>query len=218
MSSPSFSSPSSPSLSSFSSFSVTGADLATERLVLRPWSPGELAAVVDGRRLADWAEDFPAEGDRVIAGFLTEHPEGLTAYGHRLVAERATGRVIGSIGLFWPPSDGALEVGYGIVVSRRGRGYASEATRALVEFALTAPGVDAVYANVELSNPASVRVLEKAGLRRLSEDAASDTEPATASGTDPAEASGTDQATASDTAPAAATARFRAVAADFTQR
>lgn len=167
-------SPSSSSSSSFSSspaWTVTGADLTTERLVLRPWTPQELAAVLDGTRPADWAPDFPADGDRVIAGFLTEHPEGLTVYGHRLVTERDGGWVVGSIGLFWPPSDGALEVGYGIVASRRGRGYASEATRALVEFALTAPGVDAVHATAEAANPASVRVLEKAGLRRLSSGA-----------------------------------------------
>ncbi|MFD0418617.1 GNAT family N-acetyltransferase [Streptomyces sp. NPDC127108] len=167
MSSPT--SPTPPSSPDHSSDPATG--LTTDRLVLRPWTPDELAAVVGDSRRADWAPDFPAEGDRVIAGFLTEHPEGLSPYGHRLVAERDSGLVVGSIGLFWPPSDGAIEIGYGIVGSRRGRGYASEATRALAGFALTAPGVDAVYANVELSNPASVRVLEKAGLRRLSSDA-----------------------------------------------
>ncbi|MGW0551421.1 GNAT family N-acetyltransferase [Streptomyces altiplanensis] len=154
-----------------SSFSLTGTDLITDRLVLRPWSPDELAAVLSDTRLPHWAEDFPAEGDRVIAGFLAEHPEGLNAYGHRKVVERAGDLVVGSIGLFWPPSDGSVEVGYGIVESRRGRGYASEATRALVEYALTAaPGVHTVQAGVELSNPASVRVLEKAGLERWSDD------------------------------------------------
>ncbi|MFK4600518.1 GNAT family N-acetyltransferase [Streptomyces pristinaespiralis] len=153
-----------------SSFSLTGTDLTTDRLVLRPWSTDELAAVLSGARLTHWAEDFPAEGDRVIAGFLTEHPDGLTDYGHRQIIERASGVVVGSIGLFWPPSNGSIEVGYGIVASRRGRGYAPEATRAIIEFALTAPGVNAVCADVELSNPASVRVLEKAGLHRWSED------------------------------------------------
>ncbi|MFF3735131.1 GNAT family N-acetyltransferase [Streptomyces sp. NPDC002476] len=153
-----------------SSFSLTGTDLTTDRLVLRPWSTDELAAVLSDARLTHWAEDFPAEGDRVIAGFLTEHPDGLTEYGHRKIIERASGLVVGSIGLFWPPSSGTIEVGYGVVASRRGRGYASEATRAIVEFALTAPDVHTVCADVELSNPASVRVLEKSGLHRWSED------------------------------------------------
>ncbi|GAA2354688.1 GNAT family N-acetyltransferase [Nonomuraea africana] len=153
-------------MSSF--LSPTAADLSTDRLILRTWSSGEVEAVLNGARPAHWAEDFPAEGDHVIAGLFGEHPGWLGEYGHRQIIERAGGLVVGSIGLFWPPADGTLEIGYGIVASRRGRGYASEATRALTEFAFTAPGVHTVYANVELSNPSSVRVLEKAGFERWS--------------------------------------------------
>ncbi|WP_436770583.1 GNAT family N-acetyltransferase [Yinghuangia sp. YIM S09857] len=141
------------------------ADLVTERLVLRSWTVGEATAVLDGTRSPQWADDFPAEGDCVIAGLLDRCPDWLGAHGHRLVVERDSGLVVGSIGLFWPPTDGVLEIGYGIVASRRGRGYAPEATRALTEFALAAPEVHTVSADVELSNPASARVLEKAGFR-----------------------------------------------------
>ena len=81
-----------------------------------------------------------------------------------------SGLAVGAIGLFWPPDDGVIEVGYGVVESRRGRGYATEATRAMTAFGLTAPGVDEVFADVELANAASVRVLEKAGLRRVRGD------------------------------------------------
>ncbi|MER6947082.1 GNAT family N-acetyltransferase [Nonomuraea sp. NPDC000554] len=160
-------------MSSF--FSVTDTDLTTDRLILRSWTPAEVSAVLDGARPAHWAEDFPAEGDQVIAGLFAEHPAWLGEYGHRQIIERDTGLVVGSIGLFWPPSDGTLEIGYGVVASRRGRGYAPEATRALTEFALTAPGVHTVHANVELSNPASVSVLEKAGFLRSRSDAEQNT-------------------------------------------
>ncbi|WP_223769134.1 GNAT family N-acetyltransferase [Streptomyces huiliensis] len=141
-------------------------ELITDRLVLRPWTAAEAAAVLAGTPSADWADDFPAEGDRVIAGLLEQNPAWLGEHGHRLIVERVGGRVVGSIGLFWPPAEGTLELGYGIVASRRGRGYATEATRALADFALAAPGVRTVAAGAELSNPASVRVLEKAGFRR----------------------------------------------------
>ena len=146
-----------------SSTSSIRADLTTDRLVLRPWTAAEAAAVLDGTRSVDWAADFPADGDRVIAGLFEQFPAWFGTYGHRLVVERHGGQVVGSIGLFWPPNDGVLEIGYGIVPSRRGRGYASEATRALTTFAFTAPGVHTVIATVELSNPASARVLEKCG-------------------------------------------------------
>ncbi|UGQ11760.1 GNAT family N-acetyltransferase [Yinghuangia sp. ASG 101] len=156
-------------MSSFSS--ATPAQLTTDRLALRTWTAAEIAAVHHDTRSAHWADDFPAEGDRLVASLLDDHPAWLGAYGHRLIVERDSGLAVGSIGLFWPPDDGALEIGYGIVASRRGRGYASEATRALTEFALTAPGVHTVWATVELPNPASVRVLEKTGFRhRATED------------------------------------------------
>lgn len=119
--------------------------------------------VTEGGRLGDWAEDFPEEGDKVMAPLITAQPAWLGPFGHRLIVERESGLVVGSIGLFWPPTDGAVELGYGVVPSRRGCGYASEATRALVEHAYTAMEVKAVVAHVEPSNPASVRVLEKSG-------------------------------------------------------
>ncbi|WP_327281194.1 MULTISPECIES: GNAT family N-acetyltransferase [unclassified Streptomyces] len=142
-------------------------ELITERLVLRSWTAAEVAAVVsDGSRPADWAEDFPAEGDRVIAGLLDDNPAWYGPYGHRLIVERDSGLLVGSIGLFWPPTEGVLEIGYGVVASRRGRDYAAEATRALSALALTVPGVHTVAAAAESSNPASIRVLEKAGFER----------------------------------------------------
>lgn len=154
-------------MSSF--YSSTHSDLITDRLLLRPWSAEEVGAVLSDVRSAHWADDFPAEGDREIAGFISEHlDDALGEFGQRLVIERRTGLVVGSIGLFWPPRDGVLELGYGIVASRRGRGYATEATGAMVEFALSAPGVHTVSAGVELTNPASVRVLEKCGFQRWS--------------------------------------------------
>src|ERR1044072_3129329 len=62
-----------------------------------------------GPRAPPWAGASPAEGDRVIAGLFTEHPAWLGPYGHRQIIERTTGLVIGSIGVLWPPDQGALE-------------------------------------------------------------------------------------------------------------
>ncbi|TDC62720.1 N-acetyltransferase [Streptomyces hainanensis] len=142
--------------------------MITDRLRLRCWTAADVAAVLGGDRPAGWAEDFPADGDRVIAGLLEQHRDWLAARGHRLIVERDGGPVVGSIGLFLPPREGTVELGYGVVPSRRGRGYATEATRALAALALALPGVHTVVAGVELSNPASVRVLEKVGFVRLS--------------------------------------------------
>ncbi|MFI1170084.1 GNAT family N-acetyltransferase [Streptomyces melanogenes] len=148
------------------SSSSASAQLTTDRLVLRPWTTVEPTAVLDNTRSVLWADDFPAEGDRVVAGPFEQHPGWLGEHGHRLIIEGDSGLVVGSIGLFRPPSEGTVEIGYGLVPSRRDRGYATEATRALADFALTVPDVHTVVAGAELSNPASVRVLEKAGFHR----------------------------------------------------
>ncbi|MFC0033447.1 GNAT family N-acetyltransferase [Micromonospora chaiyaphumensis] len=139
-------------------------ELTTERLVLRPWPAEEAAAVVAGERRPHWAADFPADGERVIAGIIAGNPD--RPHGHRLIIERETGLTVGGIGMFLPPTDGAVEFGYGIVESRRCRGYVTEAVRALVADTRTLPGVTRVFATVDPANIASVRVLEKAGLRR----------------------------------------------------
>lgn len=149
------------------SFPTDPTDIGTPRLILRLWTRDDVTAVRTGARQQSWAADFPADGDREIVEALAVRPEWLDRFGHRVVSERSSGLVVGSIGLFWPPADGVLELGYGIVPSRRGRGYATEATQALAEYAFTAPHVHTVSASVDIANPASVRVLEKAGFARV---------------------------------------------------
>ena len=141
-------------------------DLPTPRLLLRPITAEHVAAVASGRRLPDWAPGYPSGGDRRIAELLERQgvpngPDGL--FGRRLVVERHTGQVVGGIGLKGPPKDGRVELGYGIVESRRGRGYATEAARAMAAMSFELPGVTAVVAGVDPTNRASVRVLEKTG-------------------------------------------------------
>lgn len=148
-------------------------ELTSNRLLLRLIRTEEAAAVLDGRRLPDWAPDFPSAGDREIAGLLsrTGLPTGPgRIYGHRLVVERESGLVVGGVGFFGPPADGRIEIGYGIVESRRRRGYATEAVTAMLACAFTQPEVQEVVATADLDNPASIRVLDRSGLTRRSEN------------------------------------------------
>ncbi|HEX5042114.1 MAG TPA: GNAT family N-acetyltransferase [Candidatus Polarisedimenticolaceae bacterium] len=59
-----------------------------------------------------------------------------------------------------------LDFGYILAREHWGRGYATEAARALVQWAWSAPGIRRVWATCDAENAASVRVLEKLGLRR----------------------------------------------------
>jgi RimJ/RimL family protein N-acetyltransferase len=141
----------------------------TERLLLRPgWAedaPALAAAIADEmivRNLATapWpyrlrdAEAFLAQPrDPVLPSFL--------------IFERTDGapKLVGSCGLGRRPS-GAVELGYWIARAHWGRGFATEAGRALVEIARTL-GLPSLDASHFLDNPASGRVLEKLGFKPL---------------------------------------------------
>jgi [ribosomal protein S5]-alanine N-acetyltransferase len=143
-------------------------DIVTARLSLRLITADEVSAVLLGQRRSDWAADFPTEGDQVIARLLARTglptDDETLRFGHRLVVERDTGTVVGGIGFFGPPQDGEVEIGYGIVPSRQRRGYATEAVQAMVADIFQLNDVQTVVANVDLDNPASIRVLEKSGM------------------------------------------------------
>ncbi|MFY9934389.1 MAG: GNAT family N-acetyltransferase [Streptosporangiaceae bacterium] len=144
-------------------------DIVTSRLVLRQVTDEDVTAVLSGQQQAGWAEDFPSDGDRVIARVLAKY--GMPAdeegrrFGHRLVVERESGLVVGGVGFFGPPQGGEVEIGYGIVPSRQRRGYATEVVRAMVADVIDLEGVQTVIATVDLDNVASIRVLEKSGMK-----------------------------------------------------
>jgi RimJ/RimL family protein N-acetyltransferase len=82
-----------------------------------------------------------------------------------LITERTDGepRIIGSCGLGRRPS-GAVELGYWIGRAHWGKGFATEASRALIEIARTLK-LSRLEASHFLDNPASGRVLEKLGFK-----------------------------------------------------
>lgn len=83
-----------------------------------------------------------------------------------LTVERTTRRVTGAIGFGGPPDgDGAVMIGYATYPGADHRGFASEATRALVDWALDQPGVRRVCASIPPDNVPARRVAEKVGMR-----------------------------------------------------
>jgi RimJ/RimL family protein N-acetyltransferase len=82
-----------------------------------------------------------------------------------LAVERDSRRVTGALGFGGPPdSEGAVMVGYSTYPGADGKGYASEATRALVDWALAQPGVTRVCASIPPENWPARRVAEKVGM------------------------------------------------------
>jgi len=66
-----------------------------------------------------------------------------------------------------PDESGTVELGYNVIPSYQGRGYAAEMAQALVSWALGQPTVRRVTAECLEDNAASIRVLEKSGFAQI---------------------------------------------------
>src|SRR5687768_16584537 len=101
---------------------------------------------------------------RATRGALAADP-GATEWGTRLFVAGDPPELVGWGGFKGPPRDGVVEVGYEIAESRRERGLATAATRAMLAEAFADERVTAVIAHTLPERNASNRVLEKAGFR-----------------------------------------------------
>lgn len=78
--------------------------------------------------------------------------------------------IIGDLGFKGAPDDkGAVEIGYGLLAEYRGKGYATEAVAALVDWGWKQNGIHKIKAETLVDNQESIRVLEKIGMRKVAE-------------------------------------------------
>jgi RimJ/RimL family protein N-acetyltransferase len=73
-------------------------------------------------------------------------------------------RVVGSVVFKGRPADGIAEVGYSIEDASRTQGFATEATRACVDWALDQDGIHTVQATTFPWHAASLSVIRKCGM------------------------------------------------------
>ncbi|MGQ0479467.1 MAG: GNAT family N-acetyltransferase [Pseudonocardia sp.] len=129
-------------------------------------APGARLALAGDGRLG-FAEGYPSvfvtELLRLVADHVVaaEEPHGL---GPWLIVRRSDDLVVGAMNCVSLTEDVAVSVGYEVAGSCRGRGYATEALRLLVEHLLARPGLSRVCAETTVDHLASRRVMEKAGL------------------------------------------------------
>lgn len=89
-------------------------------------------------------------------------------FGPYAVVTKQTQGVIGYCGLFYFPDVGGqpeVELGYRLARPAWGQGYATEAARAVRDFAFTTLSIKRLIALIDPSNQASIRVAEKIGMR-----------------------------------------------------
>ena len=85
------------------------------------------------------------------------------------VWEREGGELVGDCSLHYDTGFRDWELSYGFRRDRWGRGYATEAAQAVVGYGFDTMRVARIVADVDPTNPASMRVLEKCGFVRVRE-------------------------------------------------
>lgn len=150
--------------------------LFTERMELRPLPAPAAAALPEDRNEASrilgatLSADWPQPDLLGVLPRQAATSPGTERFGIWVMIERDSASVVGDIGFHGPP-DGtsSIEVGYCVTPDRRRRGYATEAARAIVDWALSQPGIRVVVAGCDRDNVPSIRTLERLGFRRTGE-------------------------------------------------
>lgn len=116
-----------------------------------------------GLHLAEGYNEFP-DSISYSLGRL-QRGETTLEWSLYLFIHRQEQRVIGLGGYKDAPNaGGGIEFGYEIAPGYRGRGYATEAARALIDHALASPRVRMIYAHTLPERSASTAVLRKCGM------------------------------------------------------
>lgn len=152
-----------------------GLPIETERLILRSWRDADYPAFAALNADAEVMEFFPATLSRresdALALRIRERIEA-EGLGFFAVEEKATGRFIGMVGPSVPPYGAELpcgpctEVGWRLSRAAWGKGYASEAAAASLDFAFDVLGRDEVVAFTAAQNERSQAVMRRIGMTR----------------------------------------------------
>jgi RimJ/RimL family protein N-acetyltransferase len=143
--------------------------ITTSRLVLRAFTAGDvepLHHILGGRDVLRYFPNTdPPSRDKVqrlISGHLRHWEE--RGYGWWAVEPRSKNELIGWSGLTFLPETEEVEVAYLLGQAFWGKGLATEAARACVQYGFENVGLESIVGIVHPENIASQRVIEKLGM------------------------------------------------------
>ncbi|MBB5956934.1 RimJ/RimL family protein N-acetyltransferase [Saccharothrix tamanrassetensis] len=144
----------------------------TERLLLRPFTPADHAALHSWQSRPDVVRylygepktpEETAESLAMKAAVTWPSKEGE----HLSLAVEREGEVIGEAVLKWLNEQHRQgEIGYILHPDHHGHGYATEASRAMLDLGFDHLDLHRIVASCDASNEASWRVMERLGMRR----------------------------------------------------
>ena len=146
-------------------------ELHTQRLLLRPFQPGDVAGALayrDDQEFARFLSHIPQPFTRPDAEAFVRLNMAVRWDNSPTFAVVLDGRVIGTVNLEVNPGTRAAMLGYAIGRAWWGRGIATEAARAAMAWAIEAFALARIWASTDVRHVRSQRVLEKLGMKRES--------------------------------------------------
>ena len=144
----------------------------TERLVIRPFEPGDCDFIIRLLNEPSFIENIADKGVRTreqAAAYLAEGPlRSYRDHGHGLylVALKDSGAPIGMCGLLLREQFAHPDLGYAFLPEYCGRGYALEAGAAVLEYGRKVLGMTEILAIVKPGNARSTALLGRLGFAR----------------------------------------------------
>lgn len=144
--------------------------LTTSRLLIKPFTPSDAAAVFAYRNdpeVAKYQSFHPANADETKAFILSEGRIFNTEDSWFQLGIFHQENVIGDIGIhFIGPMNSQCEIGYTLARNEQRKGYAQEAVTAVMDYLFGALKKHRITASLDPRNTASIRLLERVGFRR----------------------------------------------------
>ena len=129
----------------------------TKRLRIHIASQEEMERII-----AEEADEILQRAYQEMLQGCLDPPEQWKWYAIWMIEDKA-GACVGNLSFKGLNTDGSVEIGYGISEEFCGKGYATEAVDAVVDWAMGQPGIVRIEAETDPDNTASKRVLEKCG-------------------------------------------------------
>ncbi len=147
--------------------------LETERLLLRAPTPQDLPTYVaffsDAQASSFYGGPLDAQGAwRVLA--LDFGHWALRGYGRWAIESRASGKMIGGCGLWWPEGLPRSELTWWLMPEGRGKGYATEASVAAIAFGYDVLGWDLVETHMNDDNLPARKLVERLGGKMIARE------------------------------------------------
>lgn len=143
-------------------------ELRTPRLVIRRFTVADAEAFAAYRsdpevaRYQGW--DAPYRLDQAIA-FISGLPDPYTPGEWCQLAVTVDGRLVGDVALYTDTDPRLGRIGFTLGRDAQGHGYATEAVRAVLDYAF-ARGARRIVADCDTRNAGSIGLLERVGMRR----------------------------------------------------